>query len=219
MEQIDWFHHVTEATQEVIERSRLASPSKHKRRMNWDYDGCLTDIPCKGTWFTATLYNGKLPTISPYPANPACPAEKMYDRVSIKVSPTSSTLELENDENWGLYFVKERQMLQYPTKQCCVAFIPIPNRPQCLKNWLHSSKKRNEITKIDHFDNKYLYFDRDHKPHSWKCPPVTIFDEKLGFWKPAPVQIWTKVFVATDFIDVSGIQESDKQWDKVLKRR
>eukprot|EP00118_Oscarella_pearsei_P010803 m.68411 g.68411 ORF g.68411 m.68411 type:complete len:229 (+) comp35517_c0_seq8:148-834(+) len=195
MDRIQWIYHVTEVKhKEVIEKHDLQSPAASHRKMDAAYDGCLVNIPCKGTWFTATMYQGGRPTVSPYPAN--CPTEEEHHRVSIKVSPKSSTLKLEDETKWELYFVKEKKLAQCKTTQHMLAFLPVGSDHA---DWIQQQTQSGSMVRLNHSENNFFYF----HDNSWMCSPPPI---------------WTNIFVAIDRIELRTIPPDEKEWDTVRRK-
>lgn len=140
------------------------SPQMHP--CGWDfnqaYDGVLGCAGSPGgVWFTATLYDGGLPTITPYPTDGV--KGQKYWRLSISLE----SLPLKDDKV-KLYFVKRR--VQSHTSQHLIAFAD-ETKQEFFRN-----KNCEELNKQD---NVYFYLDNDD---SWMCPKLPIWTNICLTW-------------------------------------
>ena len=135
----------------------------------WDYnkryDGVLGEPdknPPKGVWFSATLYNGNIPTQTPYPTGEENKGAK-YWRVSLK----TNNFDLLNDKV-VLYRAKTMPMADLNTQNSLVFVreeIPIIS---------------NECKLLDKRNNQYFWFDEAAK--CWMCPKRPTWTKICFTW-------------------------------------
>lgn len=159
---------------------------------NQHYDGILAiDSAPEGVWFCTTLYQGKFPTITPYPTGGQ--RNERYWRLFLQISH----LQLHTDE-WQLFFIKETRNGRNTERS--IAFVR--------KNESDFYENKHGLQPLDKKENHYMFYEEEEEGEEdidrrirWKCPRPPI---------------WTKVFIQDD-ISLVNLQHPTMFWDTVEK--
>jgi hypothetical protein len=146
---------------------KAQEPRKHP--LGWEfnkrYDGVLGEPdknPPNGVWFSATLYEGNIPTQTPYPTGGEFQKGKKYWRVSIKTN------------NFNL--LKDEVLLYW------AASAPMENT---IQNSLVFTREEIPVVKdncmlLDKMKNPYFWFDEATK--CWMCPKRSTWTKICLTW-------------------------------------
>ena len=132
-----------------------------------------------GVWFTATLYKGQVPTITPYPTGGILGTK--YQRLFISVDHLDLT-----NKKCSLFLVKEYETSVLKTEHT-LAF----TGKDCEQVFLDNGCK-----KLNKADNEYFYVDEHN---SWWCPKPPIWTKICLTWNvdltplQYPVMFWDLV--------------------------
>ena len=171
MDQIRYLYHVTNSDPVTLYPDNPALHAqvarKHPRgsEFNIKYDGFLGDMtknPPGGVWFSATLYQGKIPTITPYPTG--SPQGNKYWRLFVDVK----SLNLTKDDT-SLFLVQEYKESSSTTTERSLAFTR-----EHEQEFLDQNCK-----KLDKDNNDYLQVDDDG---NWRCPKPPIWTKICLTW-------------------------------------